>query len=124
LKLTPGFHPEFLDGLSRTDYRGVVIEAFGAGGLHFIRRNLVEPLDRLVRGGIAVAVSSQCLYERSDFSLYQTGRKALDAGVIQCYDMTTEAAVTKLQWALGQTEDVGEVRRMFATNYAGEVTLP
>ena len=124
LKLTPGFQPEFLTGLGAMHYRGVVIEAFGAGGLHFIRRNLVEPLEMLVKGGMAVAVSSQCLYERSDFSLYQTGRKALDAGVIQCYDMTTEAAVTKLKWALGQTGDLNEVRRMFATNYAGEVTLP
>ena len=124
LKLTPGFQPEFLDALSVMRYRGVVIEAFGAGGLHFIRRNLMEPLEQLVRSGLAVAVSSQCLYERSDFSLYQTGRKALDAGVIQCYDMTTEAVVTKLKWALGQTEDLNEVRRMFATNFAGEVTLP
>lgn len=124
LKLTPGFQPEFLTALGRMHTRGVVIEAFGAGGLHFIRRNLVEPLEELVKGGMAVAVSSQCLYERSDFSLYQTGRKALDAGVIQCYDMTTEAAVTKLKWALGQTEDLDEVRRMFATCYAGEITLP
>ncbi len=124
LKLTPGFQPEFLNALGAMHYRGVVIEAFGAGGLHFIRRNLVEPLERLVQGGMAVAVSSQCLYERSDFTLYQTGRKALDAGVIQCYDMTTEAVVTKLKWALGQTEDLDGVRRMFATCYAGEVTLP
>lgn len=124
LKLTPGFQPEFLDALGAMHTRGVVIEAFGAGGLHFIRRNLVEPLERLVKNGMAVAVSSQCLYERSDFSLYQTGRKALDAGVIQCYDMTTEAAVTKLKWALGQTGDLNEVRRMFATCYAGEITLP
>ena len=124
LKLTPGFQPEFLTALGSMHTRGVVIEAFGAGGLHFIRRNLVEPLEELVKGGMAVAVSSQCLYERSDFSLYQTGRKALDAGVIQCYDMTTEAAVTKLKWALGQTEDLDEVRRMFATCYAGEITLP
>ena len=124
LKLTPGFQPEFLDALGAMHYRGVVIEAFGAGGLHFIRRNLVEPLERLIRSGTAVAVSSQCLYERSDFSLYQTGRKVIDAGVIQCYDMTTEAAVTKLKWALGQTEVLEEVRKIFATSYAGEITLP
>ena len=124
LKLTPGFQPEFLSALGKMQTRGVVIEAFGAGGLHFIRRNLVEQLEQLVKGGMAVAVSSQCLYERSDFSLYQTGRKALDAGVIQCYDMTTEAAVTKLKWALGQTRDLDGVRRMFLTSYAGEVTLP
>ena len=37
--------------------------------------------------------------------------------------MTTEAAVTKLMWTLGQTSDPEAVRRMFDTNYAGEVSL-
>jgi L-asparaginase len=38
--------------------------------------------------------------------------------------MTAEATVTKLMWALGQTEDLEQVRRIFNTNYAGEITLP
>ena len=36
--------------------------------------------------------------------------------------MTTEAAVTKLMWALGQTEDPEEVRRIFSTDLCGEIT--
>ena len=37
---------------------------------------------------------SQCLYEPSDFSVYEVGQRALAQGVIQGRDMTTEAAVT------------------------------
>ena len=37
--------------------------------------------------------------------------------------MTTEAAVTKLMWALGQTDDVDEVRKIFNKNLAGEVSI-
>ena len=37
--------------------------------------------------------------------------------------MTTEAAVTKLMWALGQTEGPAQVRDIFDSNLAGEVTL-
>ena len=73
--------------------------------------------------GIVVVACSQCLYETSDFTLYEVGRKVLECGAIPGRDMTTEAAVTKLMWALGQTDDVDEVRKIFNKNLAGEVSI-
>lgn len=123
IKLTPGFNPKIFDMLADMNYKGIVIEAFGSGGLHFINRNLIEKLKKLVDLGISIVVSSQCLYERSDLSIYQAGQLALKQGVIPAYDMTSEAAVTKLMWALGQTNDTEEIRRLFQTNIAGEINL-
>ncbi len=123
LKLIPGLNPNIFKTLCAMKYKGIVVEAFGAGGLHFVRRNLISELRAVVDKGIAVVVSSQCLYERSDFSIYQTGRKALlGGGIIQGYDMTTEAAATKLMWCLGQTESIDEIGRLFLTCFAGEIT--
>ena len=51
------------------------------------------------------------------------GTRLLECGVIAANDMTTEAAVTKLMWALGQTQDPEEIKRIFFTNYCGEITL-
>ena len=123
IKLTPGLNPEIFDMLVEMNYKGIVIEAFGSGSLHFVNRNLLEKLKKLVDIGIPIVVSSQCLYERSDLSIYQAGQLALKQGVIPAYDMTTEAAVTKLIWALGQSNDEEEIRKMFQTNYAGEINL-
>ncbi len=123
LKLIPNTKPEIFDALSQMGYRGIVLETFGAGGLHFFRRNLLEKLEELTKAGISIVACSQCLYEPSDFSIYEVGRKLLECGVIPGRDMTTEAAVTKLMWALGQTEDAEEVRRLFDVNLAGEVSI-
>ena len=122
LKLFPGLDPGIFDLLQQTDCRGVVIEAFGAGGLNFLRRDLVSKLKAVVKAGLTVVVCSQCLYERSDFSIYQTGRRALETGVIEARDMTTEAAVTKLMWVLGRTDDPAEIRRLYTEDCAGEIS--
>ncbi len=122
LKLIPNTKPALFNHLRDIGYRGVVLETFGAGGLHFRHRDLLEKLRMLRSQGIVVAACSQCLYEPSNFTIYEVGRKLLDAGVIPAGDMTTEAAVTKLMWALGQTEDPEEVRRIFSTDLCGEIT--
>ena len=122
LKLFPGLDPAIVDMLVKSDCRGIVVEAFGAGGLNFLRRDLVSRLKAAVEAGVTVVVCSQCLYERSDFSIYQVGRRALETGVIEARDMTTEAAVTKLMWVLGQTDDPAEIRRLYVRDCAGELT--
>jgi L-asparaginase len=121
IKLTPGLDPHIFDMLIGLHYQGIVIEAFGSGGLHFIHRNLIRGLEKAIEKGLVVVIGSQCLYDRKDLTLYEAGRLALEQGVIQGFDMTTEAAFTKLMWCLGQTRDLSEIRRLFATSIAGEI---
>lgn len=124
LKLIPGTRPEVFDDIARLGYRGVVIEGFGLGGLHCLRRNLLDGIQKLLDANVAVLLTTQCRYEPSDPAVYETGRLALELGILQAYDMTSECAVTKLMWVLAHATTHEEVRRMMYTNFCGEISLP
>lgn len=123
VKLFPGFDPKLLFAMADSGCKGIVIEGYGLGGMNYIRRNIVAAIGKLIRQGIPVIASSQCLYERSDLTKYEVGRLALLEGAISARDMTSECAITKLMWALGQKMDVKQVAEFFDTDVAHEVTL-
>ena len=122
LKLTPGLDPAIYDMLADLGYKGIIIEACGLGGVNVLHEGLDGIRAALARG-ISVVVTTQCLYDSSDLQVYQVGKKLLDLGVIQGRDMTSEAAMTKLMWALGQGMNQKQIRSLFGRSLAGEITV-
>ncbi len=121
LKLTPTTNPNILPLLIKNGSKGIVIEAYGAGGISFIRRDFATEILKATKKGIPVVVCSQCLYERANFNIYEVGTKVLASGAIEAIDMTTETTVTKLMYALGQTSDLKEIKKIFLTPISYEM---
>jgi L-asparaginase len=123
LKLIPGTNPDIFDMIVQMGYKGIYIEAFGIGCIPFLNRDLTEKIKKAIDNGVTVLVGTQCLYDGSNLEIYQAGQKILGLGVVSAGNMTSEAAVTKLMWVLGQTQDREEIKKNFESDLVGEVTL-
>ena len=123
LKLFPGMNLEIFRFLEERGYEGIFIESFGLGGAPFREGGVVSEIRRASEAGLPILVGSQCRYEGSNLSIYETGQRVLECGGIPVHDMTLEAVVTKLMWCLGQSKKREDICTQFQTNLAQEVTL-
>lgn len=121
MKLNPGAKPELFDCLQQL-YKGVIIESFGSGGIPFQGRNLLPKLKELIDVGVAVVITTQCLEEGENLFLYEVGQKVAQNRIILSGDMNTEAIVPKLMWALGQTNDLDEVKRLMESSICNDIS--
>ena len=77
----------------------------------------LEKLRMLRRNGVRILVLTQCMYEKADLSIYEVGTQLLRTDVLSGMDLTTEAAVTKLMWALAQDN----TDELLTKNLCGEI---
>ena len=122
LKLIPGASPAQLSFLLR-ESDAVIIESYGVGGVpaggqgEFYR--LIQAAESQ---GKLVVFTTQVQNEGSDLSVYGVGHCLKeDLGVLESYDMTTEAVVAKLMWLLALSRDPGEVGRLFYTPVSNDI---
>ena len=123
MKLVPGAdraQADFL--LERND--ALIIESFGVGGLPEAG-GFYDCVRHWMDDGRTVVLTTQVANEGSDLGVYHVGHALKnDLGVLEAYDMTTEAVTAKLMWILGQTREWETVRRMFYTPVAKDILWP
>lgn len=114
IKLIPSTDASLLDYMAKT-YDAVIIESFGVGGLpSYEDGDYYRAIARWTGLGKTVIMTTQVTNEGSNMSVYEVGRSIKEEfGLLEAYDMTLEAVVTKTMWILGQTRETDEIRRMF-----------
>ena len=115
LKLIPGTRPELLEYLFQ-NYDCIVIESFGVGGIPEGLLNVFyAQMKKWISKGKLVAMATQVMNEGSNMEVYEVGQKIKkDFNLIEAYDMTFEATVTKLMWLLARCgKDYQAVREAF-----------
>lgn len=123
LKIFPGINKSILKAIIKIDgLKGIILESFGSGNVP-AQPWFVKSLQKAIENGIAVLNVSQCSGGRVIMGQYETSVNLLEAGVVSGYDLTTEAAVTKMMHLLGQGYSSEEIKEKLNQNLRGEITL-
>ena len=115
MKLIPGSRPEMLSYLFE-NYDCIVIESFGVGGLpEQLAGQFYKEMKKWAEQGKFTVMATQVVNEGSGMEIYQVGKRVKeDFKIIEAYDMTLEATLTKLMWLLKKyPRDYESIRRGF-----------
>ncbi|MCD6575646.1 MAG: Glu-tRNA(Gln) amidotransferase subunit GatD [Nanoarchaeota archaeon] len=118
----PGMDPKILDYYAKKKYHGIVLMGTGLGHVPTNGKlSLIPKIKSMIKKGIAVCITSQCLYGRTHEFVYSNLRKLESVGAIFCEDMLPETAYTKLMFVLGKTRKLEKVKELMQKNLRGEI---
>ncbi|WP_343565925.1 type I asparaginase [Sphingobacterium sp.] len=122
LKLFPGISAQTIKSVLDSDVRSIVMETFGSGNTT-TDSWFLDLLKEAIEQGKNILNISQCKVGSVELGRYETSQGLKAIGVLNGYDLTFEAAVTKLMYLQGELEDQKEVAYWVEKDIRGELTV-
>ncbi len=121
LKLYPGILKAMVDAVLHTEgIKALVLETFGSGNAP-TDAWFIKAIEEAIHNGIIVFVVTQCQGGSVEIGKYETSRDLGRIGVLSGYDITTEAAITKMMFLLGNSNE--NIRELLQISLSGEMTV-
>ena len=119
VKYHPGYDPNLLDKIIEMGFRGVIFEGTGLG---HIGKIMYESVKKANEKGVFLGMTSQCIDGRVGMTVYESGRDLLDLGIVPLENMIPEVALVKAMWAMGNSQNRDEVKKIMLENIASELS--
>lgn len=118
ITLVPGFKSGFIRQMIDAGVKGVVLRGYGSGDIPY---DLLPDLEYAREKKVPVVGTTQCPGGATVLGVNDAGLKALEAGLIQAFDMSMETMTTKLMWLLKQKTPYEDMKTKMHQNMAGEI---
>jgi L-asparaginase len=123
IKLYPGLKEDYLKAmLSMKNLRGVVLETFGSGNAP-TEEWFIDALKESIAKGVIIFNVTQCKAGAVVMGHYETSAHLAEIGVVSGHDITTESAIAKLMFLLGNFDDKKQIIEMLSNPLRGELSI-
>lgn len=123
MKIHPAISKEYLYAISNIpNLKGIVMETYGSGNAP-TNEWFLQGIKKIIDKGVMIMNVTQCKAGSVEMGHYQASCDLKDMGVISGRDITTEAALAKMMFVLGNFNDRKEQKELLNSNICGECSI-